>query len=157
MKKLVALALSALMLVAMPFCVSAQEPQQLEKIVISEETVDLGNGLTVVTTIRATVPKARARAASETISADKTSSYRVSGEEVWAYTIYGDFTYNGTTARASNPSDDYDIYSSDWSCSSHSVRASGASIIGSASFTSTNGVRKSVSPKLTCSPSGNLS
>ncbi len=121
------------------------------------ERPDAGRHAILCLRPRATVPKAGARAASETISADKTSSYRVSGEEIWAYTIYGDFTYNGTTARASNPSDDYDIYSSDWSCSSHSVRASGASIIGSASFTSTNGVRKSVSPKLTCSPSGNLS
>ena len=155
-KKIVSALMCLVLLFALPVCVSAQTMEP-ERVLVSDEGGALGDGVPEVITIYVTVHKSSSRAASETITADKTSTGKVGGEVVWTYTITGDFTYNGSSARASNPSDDYDIYSSDWSCTSHSVRASGASIIGSATFTSDNGVRKSVSPKMTCSATGTIS
>ena len=67
----------------------AQENNQ----VVTTYTEDLGNGITVVTTIAKTVTRS-------TTSTTKTKDYYSGGQKIGRAALYGSFSYNGSTAQA---------------------------------------------------------
>ena len=73
----------------------------------------------------------------------------------WSFTITGTFTYDGSTAKASNPGRYTTINNSSWSTSSTSAYASGASIKGSVTMKK-GSTSKTANVTLTCKPDGTL-
>ena len=67
----------------------AQENNQ----VVTTYTEDLGNGITVVTTIAKTVTRS-------TTSTTKTKDYYSGGQKIGRAALYGSFSYNGSTAQS---------------------------------------------------------
>lgn len=82
--------------------------------------------------------------------------YSSSDELLWTFRVHGTFTYNGTSARATDADYSYDIYDSSWSFKSGSASYSGATATAKGSFSHLL-LPKSVSVSLTCSPNGTLS
>ena len=110
----------------------------------------------MVTTIEVTETR-QTRAASGTVSGNKTRDYYNSSNQlVWSITVYGTFSFNGSSAEATDADYSYEVYSSDWSFVSGSASYSGATATASGRFKhgllSTN-----ATVSLTCSPSGKLS
>lgn len=79
-----------------------------------------------------------------------------SGDLAWTFTVYGEFTYNGRTAKATYADYSYQIYNSDWSFVSGSSSYSGSTARATGKF-SWNGIPNSISLSLTCSANGVLS
>ncbi len=79
-----------------------------------------------------------------------------SGDLAWTFTVYGEFTYNGRTATATDADYSYQIYISDWSFVSGSSSYSGSTARATGKF-SWNGIPDSISLSLTCSADGVLS
>lgn len=155
LKKMIGFILSCTLLVTLSSAAFAAEVPLPGGEVVKQEISVLENGDTITTTLRVT--PIYTRGVAETVSADKTIEYKTVDGVAWDFTISGDFTYNGSTARASNPSNDYNTYLSGWSCTKHTASASGASIKGSAAFKHTNGTSRTANPTLTCSPNGDFS
>lgn len=92
------------------------------------------------------------------ISGHKTGTYKnSSGDVQWTLTVYGTFSYDGTTATATAASYGYEIYNSSWSLSTADAYCSGASAIATATFVGSFILHRSTSLPLTCSPDGVLS
>lgn len=87
----------------------------------------------------------------------KTSShYNSSDELMWVFRLYGSFTYNGTTAKATAANCSYTIYDNSWSFIEASTSCSGATATGTGSFRLLF-FPYTVTLDLTCSPTGALS
>lgn len=113
----------------------------------------LENGDRITETV--TVERSLYRGARVTDTAHKTVKYNTADGLMWTFTISGSFTWDGSTAKASNASYDYDIYGN-WSFKSGSASASGASVKGKGTFKSVWGTTKTTEPVLTCSPNGDI-
>lgn len=133
-------------------CISASAQASDE--VISEKTIVLENGDRITETI--TVHPSLGRGSGGNY-ADKTWEYETIKGIDWTYTIGGYFTWNGVSSSASDPYDDYTINDSGWTCTSHSVRAAGPSVVGKATFHHFSGMNKIPNPVLTCSANGDFS
>lgn len=121
-----------------------------------ESITYFSDGSYMVTTIEVTETR-QTRAASGTVSGNKTRDYYNSSNQlVWSITVYGTFSFNGSSAEATDADYSYEVYSSDWSFVSGSASYSGATATASGRFKhgllSTN-----ATVSLTCSPSGKLS
>lgn len=81
--------------------------------------------------------------------------YSRSGNLAWTFTLYGEFTYNGRTAEATDAEYSYDIYESGWSFANGSASYSGVTARASGEFNLT--LSYPVSLSLTCSANGVLS
>lgn len=94
---------------------------------------------------------------SKTKSASKNRDfYDANDELIYSLTVYGTFTYDGTTAEATSATYSYDTHGSGWSFKSGSASCSGATAKANATFK--NGLLTgSASVSLTCSPTGVLS
>lgn len=87
--------------------------------------------------------------------------FNSSDEQVWTYTITGNYTYNGSSSSCTSVSDSYSISNNNWHINSHSCWKSGNTAYGSVTMDykllgiTINSVSKSLN--LSCSPSGVLS
>ena len=95
------------------------------------------------------------------ISGYKTYYYYDSSNQIlWSYTLYGTFSYNGSTATCTNTDDSYNINNSNWHNDSHGHYGSGNTAYGSVTMKkkvlgiTVDTVTKNVS--LSCSPDGTL-
>lgn len=127
-----------------------------KEVVLSFETFQLENGDSLVTIIYEDQRPAQIRGAVNQRSGHKTVKYNTAGGTAFTYTVYGTFQYDGSSAKAVNASDDYEILQSDWRCTTHSASISGASAKGTANFRHTDGTTKKLSASLTCTASGTL-
>lgn len=82
--------------------------------------------------------------------------YNALRQECFKYTLYADFTYNGTTSQADSCDYSVKIYRRGWEIDTHSEYTSGNTAYGSASFTSPEGQARTVSLTLTCDKNGNV-
>lgn len=120
---------------------------------ISAETVYFEDGSYMVITLEMSSANVRA----STRSASKTASYHnSSGELQYSFTLNGTFSYDGSSATATASSTSYQIYNSDWRCTTCMSSKSGNSVTGTATF------KKSIwantkDLKITCSPTGVIS
>lgn len=86
----------------------------------------------------------------------KTATYtNSSGSRIFAVTVYGSFSYNGSSSSATSSSASVDIYASNTSFVSKNAYTSGSSAygVGTAKY---SGINCSVTAKLTCDKNGNL-
>ena len=124
---------------------------------VSEERIELGDGYYLI----AETFQSGARA-SKSISGSKPyTCYDDAGTALWKVTLYGTFTYTGSSATCTASSISTTIYDSSWSTGSKSASKSGSKAIGSATMkqSSNNSTVRTVpvSLSLSCSASGSLS
>lgn len=87
--------------------------------------------------------------------AKQTEYYTSNHDLAWVLTVYGEFTYNGRTAKATDADYSYAIYDPDWSFVRGSASYSGATATATGNFKHITTRTASVS--LTCSANGVLS
>ena len=83
--------------------------------------------------------------------------YNKSNELIATLTVYGTFTYNGKTSKATMASCDFDIFMSGWSCTAANSYCSGDTAYATATFEKFLARDIDATVTLTCSPSGVLS
>lgn len=115
------------------------------------QTIDYGDGFTV--TITTTLVNKNARSSTTTYS--KTAVARYDGTKVGEFTLHGKFSYNGSSAKATNVSSDVEDYSG-WSHNKPETKLSGAKVSGKCTFYK-GSTSKTVSLLMTCSPDGDIS
>ena len=114
------------------------------------EVIDLGDGITVeITTQVNAYDRASTRQASKTARAKNGSV--VIGE----FTLYGEFSYNGSTAKAPNSDWEAEGYSG-WDYKSASSSYSGAKVSGTCTFYD-GSLSKNLTLSMTCSKDGTIS
>ncbi|MBQ2943721.1 MAG: hypothetical protein IJD93_03355 [Ruminococcus sp.] len=154
MKKTLIITLILTLICCSALCVPASAVETTK----TETTIQyLENGDYIKTTI--TYFETNSRAATK--SGSKTSEYyNNDGDTMWSVTVYGTFTYNGTTSSCTSVSRSASAYDSSWSikssscsksgnCASATATATQKLLIGSKDFTKT--------VNLYCSPYGILS
>lgn len=119
------------------------------------ETLYLSNGDYIVTNTY--VNDCISTYTSNTKSAHTTKTYYSSLHvKQWDFTVYGEFTYTGKSAKAVSSSCKYKIYTSGWKCKSHSATKSGSKALAKGIFQKNN-TNKTVNIGLSCSPTGKIS
>lgn len=82
------------------------------------------------------------------------------GLTIWTYSVYGKFSYDGTTATCINVTDTYSLLDPAWHIASHSTSKSSNQAIGSAVFNEIRGGNivnaVPITVTITCSPDGTL-
>lgn len=123
------------------------------------EVTYFADGSYLVTIITEEPANAQARGVTQTKNGQKSTYYYSSTNKLLcSLTVYGTFTYDGTTARATNASYSYTVDHSFWSFDSGTTAMSGAKVVATAVFKYLSFVQtKSLSVTLTCSPTGSLS
>ena len=114
------------------------------------QTIDYGDGFTV--TITTTLVNKNTRS---TTTYSKTAVARYDGTKVGEFTLHGKFSYNGSSAKATNVSSDVEDYSG-WSHNKPETKLSGAKASGKCTFYK-GSTSKTVSLLMTCSPDGDVS
>lgn len=96
-----------------------------------------------------------------TISGSKTYEYTDSSNQLlWSYTVYGTYSYNGSSATCTYDDDSYDIKDDNWHINSHSHYRSGNTAYGNATMKKKvlgitfDTVTANIT--LSCSPNGTL-
>lgn len=102
------------------------------------------------------------RAGNTTTGNTKATYYNGDHVLQWTVTLYGAFTYNGSSSTCTKASINVTISGSDgWSCTSKTADASGSSAVGSATIIRTVSGEavstRTVPLRLTCDQNGNLS
>ncbi|MBR3294053.1 MAG: hypothetical protein IKI69_06490 [Oscillospiraceae bacterium] len=93
-----------------------------------------------------------------TKTASKTNAYyNANGQAVLSATVTGTFSYNGSSATATNAKYSYSITDSAWKFVSGSAGCSGSTATASCKFKQGSLHSKTLSVSLSCSPSGVLS
>ena len=150
MKKLISVILVAMLAFTCLPIAGAAETVATKKI-----EFDDGSYL-IVETIRS-----GARAAHSISGSKPYTYYSASGAAQWKVTLYGTFTYTGSSATCTASSISTTIYENSWSTGSKSASKSGSKATGSATMKQTkNGLTAKsvpVSLSLSCSASGTLS
>lgn len=109
-----------------------------------------------ITTITEYPASSNSRGTTQSINGKKTArDYDVSGTQLYSLTVYGSFTYNGTTAKATSSSYSYTVDSPKWSFVSGSSSYSGSSATATATFKHI--LSRTLDVTLSCSPTGTLS
>lgn len=118
----------------------------------NETVIDLGDGYYVVETIEY-LPLSRA---GDTVNGAKTLKLYLGSTLIGTTTLGGVFDTSGSTARATAG---YitGTGSNGWSYDGGSTRCSGNKVSGTATYRSADGVTKSHSGSISCSPDGKLS
>lgn len=150
MKTLILFVLVAAMSVGL-FCFPAGAAERPDEIITFYE-----DGSYSVTTIEIDETRT-SRASTNSISGNKSRKYYSSDNELlWSLTVYGTFTYDGSSAEATDADYSYSIYASDWSFKSGSAFYSGAKATAKGTFK--HGLTSnSASVSLTCAADGTLS
>lgn len=112
-----------------------------------------------ITTITEYPTNSSTRATEQTKRGSKTArNYDSSGNELFSLTVYGTFTYNGVTAKATASYYSYTVDNSAWKFSGGSSSCSGASVTATATFKLLGFITsRTLTVTLTCSPTGVLS
>ena len=102
------------------------------------------------------------RAGNTTGGSTKATYYNSDHVLQWTVTLYGAFTYNGSSSTCTKASINVTISGSDgWSCTSKTADTSGSSAVGSATIIRTVSGEvvstRTVPLRLTCDRNGNLS
>ncbi len=79
-----------------------------------------------------------------------------SGTKLWRYWLKGSFTYNGTTSKATNVTDGYVLYRTNWKLTSKNCAKSGRKVTGYGIFT--NGTKtRQTDLAISCNKDGEIS
>ncbi|MBQ3073317.1 MAG: hypothetical protein IJD19_01410 [Ruminococcus sp.] len=157
MKKIIA----SVMMVSLLLCTVFSLPVSAAEMPMNEVTTTtieyLENGDYIETVL--TVYETNSRAATK--QGTKTSNYKnSSGTVLWCVTVYGSFTYNGTTSSCTSVSRSTESFNSNWTIKSSSCTKSGncASATATAKYTSgSSSMERSLTVNLYCSPYGIIS
>ena len=124
---------------------------------VSEERIELGDGYYLI----AETFQSGVRASKSVSGSKPYTCYDGAGTALWKVTLYGTFTYTGSSATCTASSISTTIYENSWSTGSKSASKSGSKATGSANIKQTkNGLTAKsvpVSLSLSCSASGTLS
>lgn len=124
---------------------------------VSEERIELGDGYYLI----AETFQSGVRASKSVSGSKPYTCYDGAGTALWKVTLYGTFTYTGSSATCTASSISTTIYENSWSTGSKSASKSGSKATGSATMKQTkNGLTAKsvpVSLSLSCSASGTLS
>ena len=148
MKRLLSILLAVCLMFSMlPFSSAANYESS------TAEVFDLGDGYSCEITTHV-ISSSHSRMINQIVTSDQTATVKSNGKIIGTFVLYGTFSYNGTSARAT---------ASDWDASAASGYSydgdsycSGASVRGSCTF-SGGGTTKTVSLKITCDENGNIS
>ncbi len=157
MKKIIA----SVMMVSLLLCTVFSLPVSAAEMPMNEVTTTtieyLENGDYIETVL--TVYETNSRAATK--QGTKTSNYKnSSGTVLWCVTVYGSFTYNGTTSSCTSVSRSTESFNSNWTIKSSSCTKSGncASATATATLNKLIGSEDhSLTVNLYCSPYGIIS
>lgn len=155
MKRILAVSMIMVLVVCTIFCVSVSATETPIKTETSIEILENGDCIKTYITYYDT----NSRAATK--SGSKTKEYENSdGEVMWSVTVYGTFTYNGTTSSCTSASHSTTAPGSTWSIKSSSSSKSGNCATATATATKkaflvSNDYTMTVN--LYCSPYGILS
>ena len=126
--------------------------------VLVEDVVYFEDGSFLTTELIVNYDDVAATRATYRISGQKNVEYsNASGEVMWTMTVYGTFTYDGTSATAISASYSYDIYNDSWSFRSGEAYCSDNQAIAEGTFNGGLLLNRSVTVTLTCSAKGVLS
>ncbi len=145
-KKLISFAIFVLIF---SLCLPAVSALSAETIV-SQERIDTEDGYYIITVTQYASVRSNEKRGSK-----KTDFYDADGL-AWTLVVTGTFTYNGSTATATEAVSSRTIHNSKWSCTSHYAVCSGASATAYGTFKKMP-LTKPASVTLTCSPDGRLS
>ena len=120
---------------------------------VSEERIELGDGYYLI----AETFQSGARASKSVSGSKPYTCYDSAGTALWKVTLYGTFTYTGSSATCTASSISTTIYDSSWSTGSRSASKSGNKATGSATMKKSTVKSVPVSLSLSCSASGSLS
>lgn len=120
---------------------------------VSEERIELGDGYYLI----AETFQSGARASKSVSGSKPYTCYDDAGTALWKVTLYGTFTYTGSSATCTASSISTTIYDSSWSTGSKSASKSGNKATGSATMKKSTVKSVPVSLSLSCSASGSLS
>lgn len=120
---------------------------------VSEERIELGDGYYLI----AETFQSGARASKSVSGSKPYTCYDSAGTALWKVTLYGTFTYTGSSATCTASSISTTIYDSSWSTGSKSASKSGNKATGSATMKQSTVKSVPVSLSLSCSASGSLS
>ena len=120
---------------------------------VSEERIELGDGYYMI----AETFQSGARASKSVSGSKPYTCYDSAGTALWKVTLYGTFTYTGSSATCTASSISTTIYDSSWSTGSKSASKSGNKATGSATMKKSTVKSVPVSLSLSCSASGSLS
>lgn len=152
MKKTLAFTLLLAILCCTIFGFSASATEATK---VTIEKLDNGDYIETTITYYDTGDKAATR------SGSKTNNYKnSSGETLWSVTVYGTFTYNGTTSSCTSVSHSASAYADGWSIKSSSSSKSGYCATATATATQRILIATkdySMTVNLYCSPYGILS
>ncbi|MBQ2825253.1 MAG: hypothetical protein IJF19_03160 [Clostridia bacterium] len=152
MKKVFALVLTLTILCCTVFCFPAGA-SEVTKVTI--EKLDNGDYIETIITYYETDDRAATK------SGSKTNSYKNSNDEtLWSVTVYGTFTYNGTTSSCTSVSHSASAYADGWSIKNSSSSKSGYCATATATATQKKLLSSkdySMTVNLYCSPYGILS
>ena len=141
---------SVLMLV---FFLFSALPMAVPAEAVSEERIELGDGYYLI----AETFQSGARASKSVSGSKPYTCYDSAGTALWKVTLYGTFTYTGSSATCTASSISTTIYNSSWSTGSKSASKSGNKATGSATMKKSTVKSVPVSLSLSCSASGSLS
>ena len=120
---------------------------------VSEERIELGDGYYLI----AETFQSGARASKSVSGSKPYTCYDSAGTALWKVTLYGTFTYTGSSATCTASSISTTIYDSSWSTGSKSASKSGNKATGSATMKKSTVKSVPVSLSLSCNASGSLS
>lgn len=120
---------------------------------VSEERIELGDGYYLI----AETFQSGARASKSVSGSKPYTCYDSAGTALWKVTLYGTFTYTGSSATCTASSISTTIYDNSWSTGSKSASKSGNKATGSATMKKSTVKSVPVSLSLSCSTSGSLS
>lgn len=120
---------------------------------VSEERIELGGGYYLI----AETFQSGARASKSVSGSKPYTCYNSAGTALWKVTLYGTFTYTGSSATCTASSVSTTIYDSSWSTGSKSASKSGNKATGSVTMKQSTVKSVPVSLSLSCSASGSLS
>lgn len=148
MKKLIALLLSLLTVASLALpCLAAEDGGT----VLYHEEIDLGDD---VTAIEELVEYRFARSSEKTSNFSRT--YYKNGVKVADITLYGRFSYTGTSSKAENGAVSKTTYNG-WSYSQNSLSYSGNTVSLSATLSKSGSGSIAVSMSLSCDSNGTIS
>lgn len=135
--------------------VSAAEP---ETVVSKTEITYFEDGSYLVTEITEDTGGSMARITNAKSGTKTTSMYNAAKKLLFSLTVHGTFTYDGSSAWATNVTYSYTIDNSAWSFDSGSCSKSGPKVTATATFDYLSFVQsRTLTVSLTCSPTGSLS
>lgn len=153
MKKAIAFTLLLTILCCTVFCFSAGATEENKVTTITK--LDNGDYIETIITYFDTNERAATR------SGSKTSNYKDgSGTIMWSVTVYGSYTYNGTTSSCTSVSHSTSSPGTGWSIKSSSSHKSGNCATATATATLKKGIASqdfTNTVNLYCSPYGILS